>query len=212
MLLPKPDEGGSFELCPAGTFVAVCYRFIDRGTHVSEFMGEKKTRREVMMSWELCDEIMSDGRPFSASKTYTWSMHEKATLRKDLESWRGKAFEESDFVGPNSFDTKKLLGAPCMLTITHETKGDRTYSKVVSIGKLVRGIKPAPLRNPICYLALTKDAWDVEAYNKLSDKMRTLIADSPEYREIMQYGQQHDDPGAAGKSRFAEELNDDIPF
>src|SRR5271168_3727728 len=100
MFLPKPSDNGNFELTPAGTFLALCYRFIDRGTQISEFMGEKKTRREVMISWELVGEVMSDGRPFSASKTYTLSMHEKATLRKDLEAWRGKAFVDADFEGP----------------------------------------------------------------------------------------------------------------
>jgi hypothetical protein len=208
MQLPKPGENGSFELTPAGTFIAVCYRFIDRGTHTSEFMGDRKIRREVMISWELADELMADGRPFSASKTYTWSMHEKATLRKDLESWRGKAFTDEDFEGPNAFNTKKLLGAPCMLTISHETKGDKTFSKVVSIGKLLKGVQPPPLVNKIQYLALTEE-FDPEVYAGLSDKMKALIAESPEYQEIMSKRHQPDDPG---NGYGGIDPNDEIPF
>ena len=209
MQLPKPGEGGSFELTPAGTFVAVCYRFIDRGTHTSEFMGDRKTRREVMITWELADELMADGRPFSASKTYTWSMHEKATLRKDLESWRGKAFVDEDFEGANAFNTKKLLGAPCMLTISHETKGDKTFAKVVSIGKLLKGVQPPPLVNKIQYLALTEEGYDPEVYAGLSDKMKALIAESPEYMELMAKRHRHDDPGTA---YGGVDPNDEIPF
>jgi len=209
MQIPKPSESGTFELTPAGTFVAVCYRFIDRGTQMTEYMGEKKTRREVMLSWELADELMADGRPFSASKTYTWSMNEKATLRKDLESWRGRAFSDDDFDGPNAFNTKKLLGAPCMLTITHETKEGRTFAKIAGIGKLVKGMKPPPIINPIAYLSLQKDGWDAEVYGNLSEKMKEIIAASPEYKELMQNARQHDDPG---NGYVGHDMSDDIPF
>lgn len=209
MQLPKPGEGGTFELTPAGTFIAQCYRFLDLGTHTSEFMGDRKTRREVMISWELADELMSDGRPFSASKTYTWSMHEKATLRKDLESWRGKAFTDDDFDGPNAFNTKKLLGAPCMLTISHETKGEKTFSKVVSIGKLLKGVTPPPLYNKIQYLALEDGGFDPEVYASLSDRMKAKIAESPEYMEMMKASRRHDDPG---NGFGGVDPSDEIPF
>lgn len=210
MQIPKPSESGSFELTPAGTFVAVCYRFIDRGTQVAEFMGDRKIRREVMISWELADELMADGRPFAASKTYTWSMHEKATLRKDLEAWRGKAFTDDDFDGPNAFNTKKLLGAPCMLTITHETKDGKTYAKISSIGKLMRGMTPPPLVNPIQYLALTEEGWDASVYGALSDKMKSVISASPEYKEIIAKSHRHDDPGNGFNA--GGDPNDEIPF
>jgi hypothetical protein len=209
MYLPKPSEGGTFELAPAGTHIAICYRFIDRGTQMTEYMGERKTRREIMLTWELCNEMMSDGRPFSASKTYTWSMNEKATLRKDLEAWRGKSFVDDDFEGPNAFNTKKLLGAPCMLSIIHETKNDRTFAKVSSIGKLTRGVTVPPLVNAQAYLALCQDGWNPEAFSNLSEKMREIISASPEYKELTQQFARHDDPGA-GRSSY--DFNDDIPF
>lgn len=210
MQLPKPSESGSFELTPAGTFLATCYRFIDRGTHASEYMGDKKIRREVMLSWELDGELMSDGRPFSASKTYTWSMHEKATLRKDLESWRGKAFVDEDFDGPTAFNVKKLIGVSCMMTITHETRDGKTFAKVASIGKLMRGMTPPALINKPVYLALTPDEWDAEAYGTLSDKMKMIISESPEYKEIMAKGHRSDDPGNGHYTGHAPD--DDMPF
>lgn len=210
MQIPKPTEGGSFELAPAGTHVAVCYRFIDKGTHKTEFNGESKLRHEVLLTWELGDELMTDGRPFSASKTYTWSMHEKASLRRDLEAWRGRSFVDDDFDGPNAFNTRKLLGAPCMLTITHETKGDRTFAKIVSIGKLTKGITPKALTNPMTYLALAKDGWDPAVFGGLSDKMRESIAETPEYKQIMGASQRHDDPGDGYNA--GHDPDDDIPF
>jgi len=211
MFLPKPSENGSFELTPAGTFTAICYRFLDRGTQANEYNGERKIRREVMLTWELCGELMGDGRPFSASKTYTWSMHEKATLRKDLEAWRGVAFTDADFEGPNAFNTKKLLGAPCTLSITHTTKNDGSiYAKISSIGKVMKGVQVPALVNQKTYLALVKNEFDPLVFAALSDKMKGIIAASPEYHELSADAERHDDPGS-GPREFAP-LDDDIPF
>lgn len=209
MYLPKPSDSGTFELPPAGTFTAIMYRFIDRGTQRSEFNGEARTRHEVMLTWELCGELMTDGRPFSISKTYTWSMHEKAGLRKDLEAWRGKSFSDADFEGPNAFNTKKLLGAPATLTISHHTKpnGD-AYAKLAGIGKAMKGIQIPDCVNPKVYLALTKEDFDPTVFAGLSDKLKGIIAASPEYAELTQQSAQHDDPGMR---EFAP-LDDDIPF
>ncbi len=209
MQLPKPTEGGNFEPCPAGTFTAICYRFIDLGTHENEYMGERKTRHEVLLSWEIVDETMADGRPFTASKKYTWSMHEKATLRKDLEAWRGKAFEDADFDGPSAFNVRKLIGKPCTLTVTHDVKSDKTYSKVAAVGKVMRGIVPPNMTNDPVYIALTADEFDGEAFGKLSDKLKALITGSPEYLEISRTRARHDDPGAGYSERHPD---DDIPF
>ncbi len=195
MQLPKPSENGTFELTPAGTFTAIMYRFIDKGTQKTEFNGESKLRHEVMLTWELCGELMADNRPFSISKTYSWSMHEKATLRKDLEAWRGRAFVDDDFEGPNAFNTKKLLGVPCTLTVTHTTKGDKTFANVASIGKAMKGIQVPERVNPLVYLALTKDEFDAEVFGSLSDKLKLSISASPEYQELKRGAERHDDPG-----------------
>lgn len=210
MQLPKPTEGGHFELTPAGTFVGTCYRFIDLGTQQNEYMGEKKIRHTVMITWELTDELMQDGRPFSVSKTYSWSMHEKATLRKDLEAWRGRAFDDGDFEGPNAFDTRNLLGKSCMLTITHTAKGDKTYSNISSIGKLMKGLQPSPMFNKAQYLALVPDRYDASIYGGLSDNLKAKIASSPEYQEIVAASARHDDPGS-GYDAGADQ-SDEIPF
>lgn len=207
MHLPKPSESGSYEPCPAGTYTAICYRFVDRGTQINEFNGERKTRREVMLTWEIPDELMADGRPFSISKTYTFSTHEKATFRKDLESWRGRAFIDDDFDGPNAFDTRNLLGKLCTLTVTHDVKGDKIYSKVAAVGKAMKGVSPPALVNPIAYFALTPDRYDASIYGALSDKLKEIISRSPEYQEILRNSHRSDDPGQTPRN-----LDDEIPF
>lgn len=213
MFLPKPGEGGSFELVPAGTHIAICYRFIDRGTQQSSYQGKPKLRHEIMLSWELPDEMMSDGRPFTISKVYTWSMSEKAALRADLESWRGKSFNDGDFDGPNAFNVRKLLGVPCMLTVIHKRRDDGSDShNVSSVGKIVKGVNVPPPVNGQAYLALTKDGFDRTVFDNLSDKMREAIMRSPEYRELTDPRQHevHDEyPDDGG---YGAGPDDEIPF
>lgn len=208
MQIPKPSEGGEFVLTPAGTFIATCYRFLDLGTQMTDYNGQQKTAHKILLSWEIADELMDDGRPFTISKRYTWSMHEKATLRKDLEAWRGKSFGPDDFEGPNAFNTKKLIGAACMLTITHTEKQGKTYANIASVGKLLKGVKPPPLVNPTVYLSLEPEGWDASIYGGLSDGLKSTIAASPEYREIMQNAYRHDDMGL----HPGVDPEQDIPF
>jgi hypothetical protein len=73
---------------------------------------------------------MDDGRPFIVQKRYTASLNEKATLRKELESWRGRPFTQEEL---DAFDLDKLIGANCQLNIQHVTKEGKLYANVVSI-------------------------------------------------------------------------------
>lgn len=210
MHLPKPTEGGDFAPPPAGAFAAICYRFIDLGTQTTTFNNETKRARKVMLSWELTDtdERMEDGRPWTISQRYTWSMHEKATLRKTLESWRGKGFEESDF-GEGGFDVRKLLGAPCMLSLVHAEKGDKTYTNISAVTKLPKGLPPGTLVNEQIYFSL--DDFKAETLAKLSDSLQSTIKSSPEYQALGKprdngYHAPHFEDGDPGFS------GEDIPF
>ena len=184
MKLPKPSEGGSREDIAAGTYVGVCYRFIDMGTQKVEWQGNVKLQRKIMISWLVPEELMSDGRPFSVHKRYTWSMHEKSALRADLESWRGKAFTMEDFEGPNAFNTKKLIGQPCMLTITTDTRDGKTYTNVASVGKLMKGVKPGELTEPTVYLSLEPGEFNEETFALLKDGLKERISATPEFKEL----------------------------
>lgn len=183
MYLPKPTEGGDFTPPPTGAWPAICYRFIDLGTQTSNFNGETKHQRKVMLSWELTDpEIrMDDGRPFTISNRYTWSMHEKSTLRKTLESWRGVAFTDADF-GEGGFDTKKLLGAPCLLSVVQVDKNDKTFANISAIMKLPKGVQPGDLVNESVYFSL--DEFDRDTFGKLSESLQNIIKASPEYQSL----------------------------
>jgi hypothetical protein len=201
MQIPTPNER-DFEIAPAGTHKAICYRVIDLGTQDTSFQGQAKKQHKIMVSWELPDEKMSDGRPFTISQRYTWSMSEKATLRKHLEAWRGVKFVDSDF-GPNGFNIKKIVGLGCLLTIIHNERDDKTYANIISISKAMKGMEmPAP-SNETAYLWLDRSLWQEDVFQKLSDKLRGDIMKSPEYAAIVN----GDEP-----AKPADDMNDEVPF
>lgn len=184
MFLPK-SEGGNFEMTPAGTFIGRCYRFIDLGSHEQKYQGESKgMRRLIMIGFELPTETMADDRPFTIHKRYTWSMHEKSGLRRDLEAWRGMKFTDADF-GQGGFDTRNLLGKACTLAIVHSENGENTYANITSIGKAMKGVPvPEPI-NPPVYISLEPELFDETAFNSLSDKLKDFIKASPEYAYLV---------------------------
>jgi hypothetical protein len=201
MYLPKPSEG-NYTPPPVGTHVAVCYRVIDLGTQETVYKGETKLAHRIMLSWELSNELMEDGKPFTTSKTYTLSMHEKATLRKDLEAWRGLPFTDSDF-GPGGFNLKKLLGAPCMIGINAvPSENGKTYHKVSNVLRLPKGMQKPELVNEFVYVCLEQGEFDEEAFGKLSDKIKEDISKSPQYAALQVSPAQDTAP-------FPD---DDIPF
>ncbi len=124
-------NSGEYEPTPPGLQHAVC-AFVEDCGYEPDMKGAKMQHKVVVL-WEL-KEVMKDGRPFMISKTYTLSLGEKANLRKDLESWRGKVFTDEELKG---FDLEKLKGANCTLNVVSYTKRDG------SGGVKVSGVMPA---------------------------------------------------------------------
>jgi hypothetical protein len=196
---------------PAGMHVARCYRLIDLGTQPKTYQGKPTGEaRKIMASWELLGEDrMSDGKPFTISKSWFLSMHEKAALRKDLESWRGRPFTPEE---EHSFDVSKLLGAYCLINVIQEPGQDGTpYTKIGAITPLMKGMaKPEAVNDNIIFDA---DEPDMELYGTFSDKMKELIAGCREWRARKagsRPGTTATAPASTG-SGF-DDMDDDIPF
>ena len=69
-------------------------------------------------------------------------MHEKAALRKDLESWRGKPFTAQELEG---FDLEALLSVGCFINVMHQTREGQTYANVAAVMRLPKGMTaPSP--------------------------------------------------------------------
>ncbi len=154
--IAKNTGGGDFELIPAGTHLAICYLLVDLGQQQTNF----GIKHQIMLGWELSNELMEDGRPFAITNTYTLSLNEKANLRKHLESWRGAAFTEEEAEG---FDVSNILGAHCMLSVIHNSKDNKTYSNISAISATVKGMEVPQRVNDMV-------AYDIDEPNDLAFK------------------------------------------
>ena len=164
-----------------GTYQAVCYRLYDLGSQFSEKWG--KTAHQVLIVWEVPEariEIEKDGvkvdLPRVVSKKYTLSLNEKAALRKDLQSWRGRNFTQDEL---NSFDITKLLGVNCMMQIIHNSKDGKTYANIASIMPLYKGMKKLEPENVATYFSMQENM-DIPA--DTPDWIKELIEGSAEYQ------------------------------
>jgi hypothetical protein len=147
------NTGGDFKPAPSGNHLAVCVGVIDLGTQFSKgYQGAEDTwKQQLMLRWELVDELRDDGTPFVISRRLTNSLHEKAGLRAILESWRGKPFTEGELAG---FDVANVLGVPCRITVVHKPRqdGQGVYANVAGVAPLgKRDSIPEPTNIPLYF-------------------------------------------------------------
>ncbi len=136
-IIAKEPTGGEFTPHPAGQYQCVAVDVADLGEMPNKFQ-EGRLVHKVRLYW-MSHEKMEDGRPFLIAKMYTLSLHEKSTLRHDLESWRGKPFTPQELAG---FDLEKLIGAPAYLQIQHRTtENGKTFANVVGIMKAIPALE-----------------------------------------------------------------------
>lgn len=181
MSLTLTESAGNFELPPSGPQAARCIRVIDLGTQTSDFQGEPRSARKVLLTWRLT-ESRSDGEPFQVSRRFTASLHEKAALRAFLKSWRGRDFTPDEL---SAFDLGKLLGAPAMLNLAHSERSGRDYADIVSISPLPKGLPPpSPLGDNEGLLFDLSDPSTHHHLDELSERLVAQIQDSPEWRAL----------------------------
>jgi len=188
-----------YETPPSGMHVARCYKLIDLGTQKKTYEGvDKGEARKIRVTFELLGEdVMKSGEPFSISKTWVLSMHEKASLRKDLSSWRGKPFTPAEEA---SFDVSKLLGTYCMLNLTEEHGSDgKAYTKISAITPMIKGMpKPEPVNAAAIF---DLDDPDMEMFDGFGDKLKDTIKESREWRSL-----------GAGHQQVNNATEETIPF
>lgn len=202
-ILAKDKGGGDFKPVPAGTHRAICTLIADMGVQKSERF---KPQHKVYIRWELPDETVEwqdrDGNkhkgPMVIGKTYTLSLGEKANLRADLESWRGRMFTKEELKG---FDLQNILGKPCQVGVTHKTSGDKTYANVSAVMGLSKGMqKPESSTIPVSY---SIDEHDQEVFEKLPNWLQEAIKDRVSDDRTVT---------VANDTATEEQFDDDIPF
>ena len=181
-LFASDKGGGSFDPVPQKIHHAVCIGVIDLGTHLNTIFN--KSVHQVLITWELPYEkivIEKEGQsPEEKSRwisnKYTLSLHEKANLRKMLESWRGKSFTSAELEG---FDLKKLLTVNGQLQVIHNKKDDKVYANVNNLMPLMPEMTNLEAENPYVYFSL-EESFDIP--EGVPDWVMDIIKQSDEWR------------------------------
>lgn len=135
MALVIKEDAGHFEPAPPGLHSAVCVDVVDLGMVDGKF-GPK---RKLKLIWQLKAKNRQ-GERFQVRASYTQSLMDGSNLRRDLESWRGRAFTAEERKG---FDVEKLLGVNCQLSVKHgiSKSTGRMYAQVTAVLPAAKGEK-----------------------------------------------------------------------
>lgn len=182
----EPEKKFEKELLPEGSHIGLCYMVVHIGTNVENIMGEDKETNKIIVGWEIPDEMRKFGdegveQPMVTSKEYTFSLGEKANLRKDLETWRGTKFSDDELKG---FDLFNLIGAAAMLSVVHTTsKTGNKYARVNGVINLHKSTpKPRKINDPVIF----DYNENYSNLSKLPEWIQSKIKTSKEYKVIEQ--------------------------
>jgi hypothetical protein len=198
-------KGDGIAPVDAGTWTAVCVGYADLGTQRSDFGGEVREARKVMLFWDIPElrmEYEGKDKPRRISARYTLSLGKKASLRAVLEAWRGRAFTEQELDG---FDLANLIGKGCLLLVTHEAKQDGgVFAKVKGVMALPKGMgSPALETDPIRYEIEDGVGHFNMPPESVPEWVRKIIAESYEYKQAHGIGVGAPPPGAVNSTREA---------
>ena len=207
--------GGEFTPVPQGMHLARCYRVIDLGTQESTYLGTVKKLPKVMLQFEVHGEdesgdpiVTGKGEPMSISKNFTLSLAEMATLRKDLQTWRGREFTADELRG---FELKNVLGAWAMISVIKAMGNNgKEYTNIAAIMSVPQAVKKAGMpqhHNELKMFSIEEP--DMALFDSFSNGLKEKIGKSPEWQSRGKSSAPA--PAKAASSGFAD-MEDDIPF
>lgn len=211
-LIAKDSGESSFTPVPPGMHLARCYRVVDLGTQKSEYQGQTKYLAKVMVQFEVHGEdefgtplLTSRGEPMSISKNYTLSLAEKATMRKDFQTWRGRDFTPEELRG---FELKNVLGVWAMINVSKALGNNgKEYTNIMGVNSVPVSIKKAGMPNgvnPAAIFVISNP--DMSLFETFGSNLQDKIKSSPEWQAR---------DGAPQKEPRSADLNDldsDVPF
>lgn len=183
------DTSGEFEPIPAGLHRAICINVFDIGYQLG-YQG-KPPCHQVVILWEIEAVSPKSGQKFTVTKFYTLSLADKANLRADLVSWRGRQFTEDELKG---FDLDNIKGKACQLNLVPKAPdSDRV---------VISSVLPAQrvLDQSLNKMVVTEH-WKPETGNDYVPAFVQKKIDG-----------QIDPPGMASQPKHEEAFTDDIPF
>jgi len=197
--------GGDFAPVPEGPHPAICDMFVDMGLQETTGKYAGKVQHKIYLRWQIPslrlsyekDGVQHEG-PMTIGGSYTLSLHEKAGLRKLLQSWRGRAFTPDEL---KKFDVTTIVGKPCLLSVSHAPKADGSgvYANIDAAMKVPAGMTIPPIEGE----AIIYDADNMGSFEKLRPWMQEKI----KAQKLPAEADKVNDP-----QNWRDDLDDEIPF
>lgn len=132
LIAPKPKS--NFEIAKEGVVQAVIAEIRDLGLQKETYNGQEKETHKILMRWQLGElDAKNNNEPKRIYEKFTFSLHEKAKLRKRVT----QIFKKEP---PETFDFSKLVGVQRNVVIEHNVgKDGKTYANIGSILPLNAG-------------------------------------------------------------------------
>src|SRR6478736_4588589 len=129
--MSKPAQP-TMQLCPEGSYSAVCTGVIELGTQLVKTPQGEKKQKKILIEFELQGVEKESGARFLLGLRVTNSTHEKSTLAKTLKSWLS-------IKNPQDYDLDGLLAKTALLGITHSEAGK--CSNISTVAQLPKSMK-----------------------------------------------------------------------
>lgn len=123
-----------------GQFAAICADVIDLGDKVESYQNQPaKLTHKCALVFITRNET---GETAEIGREFTVSMGDKANLRKFLEQWRGRKYDQEQV--EQGVPLHKLEGQAALLTISHTTSSQgKTYANITACVGIPRQMKDA---------------------------------------------------------------------
>lgn len=180
-----------FEAMPEdGMYKAYCYSVLIIGTIEEEYQGNKKKVLKCNIAFELVDELFefqdnSEPMPFIVPFEGTFSLSQKANLRKLLAAWNPSFNKKYGGENSDDFDIETIIGVPAYVSVSKEQSKSDTesyYLKFQSIAPIPKELKATmpKMKNEPMYFDVAD--FNKEVYFQLPKYLREKIASSDEFQ------------------------------
>lgn len=213
MSMVASDNGGiEIPKLEGGVYTSISSAMVDLGLQKSEKF--KTTQRKFMLIWTIQGEeveINGEKQTRQISREYSFSLNEKSTLRKDLQSWRGKVFTDEELGG---FNLLNVLNVACQLQIILEEKNGKQYNNIAGIMSLPKGTKISPLDDVYYFDIENIETWS--NWGRITKWIQERIkkAENFESSGLKKYVEEYEEVIKEQEEKDPElkSANDNLPF
>jgi len=164
-------------ITPEGSHIGVLVTMARIGLQETSY-GRKE---QIVLTWELPEQKLPDGRSACISQTFSFSLNEKSSLYGVFSSWC------PDMLRDPSPDWKSLLGRGCIIAIVHKAGNHGLFPKIASVTGLPSSTKVPKYSSRLSFY--DTDEPDPKAFENLPPWIRAKIEsnmnglDAPPYED-----------------------------